>query len=608
MTLRKHNVIFTALLAALMLFSCGETTLPENTDIITTEISVPEYPIESILFPTGKENFSDVNISTVQNLYVAEDNPSYVSVDGVIFTKDLKTLVAFPAGRAGEYTIPDGTETIGIAAFRNCSIDSIYLPDSVSTIRDKAFSGCMQLKELSLPQTVSAEGEVLPHSTITPEYPISGLILRVRDGNPGIPDPSGKLQKIFKELSEIERVEYGTWVDGTNGTAFIERNRFGFSGYEGTDEVYMTYSAAYLVEGGNVYVPNGYMKPQEGDFRLTKRPVYAWTFPMDTSVETICSYNAAPENVRENLLFLHVEESLHGRFVSIDGVVFTKDRKTLVAFPAGRTGHYTVPDGVEHIGEYAFLYTMLDGISIPSSIKSIHENAFAERWTPTKSDPVLSFALSKEDTERLMKNVYGTFEYTYRDVKKITAADVTVTPVKGSSSKWMYTAFLLKVGEFEKTIEAESDASSEPTVYVEDLTGDEYPEIIIIYTAGKGTEVHWSGAIVLDGITLEEYEVEPVWATLGNYIQFKADEEAFYIVYPSTVSHKIERSRFGAARENQFDRVVTENYYHYSVSSGKLHCSVACQFTITEFCGTLEVDLAFDGGKFVYENSEYVTE
>jgi hypothetical protein len=41
-------------------------------------------------------------------------------------------------------------------------------------------------------------------------------------------------------------------------------------------------------------------------------------------------------------------------FLSDDGILFNKDKTCIMCFPAGRTGHYTAPDSVTHIGNEAF--------------------------------------------------------------------------------------------------------------------------------------------------------------------------------------------------------------------------------------------------------------
>ena len=49
---------------------------------------------------------------------VESGNKIYADIDGVVYTNDGKTAVAYPAGNPAEnYTVLDGTQKIGIAAF-----------------------------------------------------------------------------------------------------------------------------------------------------------------------------------------------------------------------------------------------------------------------------------------------------------------------------------------------------------------------------------------------------------------------------------------------------------------------------------------------------------
>ena len=73
---------------------------------------------------------------------VAPENRHYMSDDGVLFTKDGKTLVAFPYERTGEYIIPNGVRRIASYAFRDSSVESIVLPSSLRRIDWCAFMGC----------------------------------------------------------------------------------------------------------------------------------------------------------------------------------------------------------------------------------------------------------------------------------------------------------------------------------------------------------------------------------------------------------------------------------------------------------------------------------
>jgi hypothetical protein len=64
-------------------------------------------------------------------------------------------------------------------------------------------------------------------------------------------------------------------------------------------------------------------------------------------------------------------------FTSVDNVLFSKDKKTLVRFPTGRGGKYIIPVGVLNIGYQSFsTCTNLTEITIPASVTSIGSSAF----------------------------------------------------------------------------------------------------------------------------------------------------------------------------------------------------------------------------------------
>ena len=64
-------------------------------------------------------------------------------------------------------------------------------------------------------------------------------------------------------------------------------------------------------------------------------------------------------------------------FVADGGVLFTKDKKELVAYPNGKAGEeYTVPNNVGTIGEYAFAGSPIKKVILPSSVRTIGAHAF----------------------------------------------------------------------------------------------------------------------------------------------------------------------------------------------------------------------------------------
>lgn len=78
-----------------------------------------------------------------------------------------------------------------------------------------------------------------------------------------------------------------------------------------------------------------------------------------------------------NLQNIEVEPN-NDHYQSVDGVLFSKDRKELIGFPSGRTGEYRIPKGTTRICNCAFKSSKLSHIHIPNSIKHIGTNVFYE--------------------------------------------------------------------------------------------------------------------------------------------------------------------------------------------------------------------------------------
>lgn len=95
---------------------------------------------------------------------VAENNPVYSSRDGVLFSRDGKTLVAYPSGlNDSHYDVPAGTEIIGANAFRDdrgaLPLVTLSLPIGLRKIESYAFAECGNLISLAVPPTVKSLAE-----------------------------------------------------------------------------------------------------------------------------------------------------------------------------------------------------------------------------------------------------------------------------------------------------------------------------------------------------------------------------------------------------------------------------------------------------------------
>ena len=97
---------------------------------------------------------------SLTSIKVDASHSTYCDIDGVLFNKDKTILVQYPAGKtATSYTIPNSVTSIGDRAFKDCSsLISVTIPNSVTSIGDLAFKGCSSLISVTIPNSVTSIG------------------------------------------------------------------------------------------------------------------------------------------------------------------------------------------------------------------------------------------------------------------------------------------------------------------------------------------------------------------------------------------------------------------------------------------------------------------
>ena len=104
---------------------------------------------------------------SLENINIKDSNPWFTTVDGVVYSKDKKTLICYPKGKtATEFTIPDTVLYIGMSAFyESAHLESITIPDSVERIDFFAFSYCTGLVNIVIPDSVTGLSNAFPGCT-----------------------------------------------------------------------------------------------------------------------------------------------------------------------------------------------------------------------------------------------------------------------------------------------------------------------------------------------------------------------------------------------------------------------------------------------------------
>ena len=122
------------------------------TTLITCPIAKIDVTIPSSVISIGDRAF--VGCSSLTSINVNENNLKYTSIDGVLYNKDITTLITCPRGKS-EVTIPNRVTSIGDNAFEYCvSLTSIIIPNSVTSIGERAFQYCSSLTSLIMESAI----------------------------------------------------------------------------------------------------------------------------------------------------------------------------------------------------------------------------------------------------------------------------------------------------------------------------------------------------------------------------------------------------------------------------------------------------------------------
>ncbi|MDE5989322.1 MAG: leucine-rich repeat protein [Duncaniella sp.] len=98
--------------------------------------------------------------SALEEFIIDEDNPNFICVDDIVYSKDMSSVNMCLPSKKGEIALPNSVQTIGSHAFFGCSgLTSITIPNSVQTIGGTAFFGCSGLTSITIPSGVTTIGE-----------------------------------------------------------------------------------------------------------------------------------------------------------------------------------------------------------------------------------------------------------------------------------------------------------------------------------------------------------------------------------------------------------------------------------------------------------------
>ena len=214
--------------------------------------------------------------------------------------------------------------------------------------------------DVIVPDHVIYEGRNLPVRTISSQAFDSDLV------SVTIPASVGWfVTESFAGCTSLETVIFEEGIEGYNIAPRMFQGCTSLRSIDLPDSV--AYIDEYAFEGctslEHVGIPDVFYKIEEGAFSGC------------TSLKTLDLPSTLDRFIPRNVGPALEDINVYGdgtTYQSVDGVLFSGD--TLVAFPAGRTGTYAIPDGAT-IGEYAFSQTSLHTVDL-NGVADIPERCF----------------------------------------------------------------------------------------------------------------------------------------------------------------------------------------------------------------------------------------
>lgn len=373
-------------------------------------------------------NLLHMEINTFYNskglININVDSDNYKSIKGVIYDSSGKTLIKFPEGRKGEYSVSEDVDEIYEKAFYfNTFLTKLYIPDNITSIGKDAFLDTSALLSISLPfigsdrsHLISSEfsyvfGEwndkikleelIIHDASIIGNNAFQGTEISSIVLNEGVTtigkyafENTKKLKSITipSTVTLIDDYAFANNVEFSNFTIPDNVNNLGnyiFLGsknirslsipFVGSDREHITSSKLIYLFG-----PSYEFYPDElTDVSITDAialGINAFSFANNLACVVISdgvkNIDYTAFNYTPKLKEIIVDSDY---YKSLDGILYSGDYKNLVKYPEGIKDGYTFIKGLNEISSYAFFRNHnFTTITIPNFIEYIGSNSFSQ--------------------------------------------------------------------------------------------------------------------------------------------------------------------------------------------------------------------------------------
>lgn len=159
----------------------GQYTIPESLTYIGNNVFEDNFCMQVINIPASttslKISMFNINLRNVkveENGYtpleainVHKNNQNYKSIDGILYSRDGKTLYTVPIEKKiSTYEVPKEVETIESYACVNANLKKVVLNEALKEIKEKAFNDCQSLESVNFGKNGTVDLKLSDKKTI----------------------------------------------------------------------------------------------------------------------------------------------------------------------------------------------------------------------------------------------------------------------------------------------------------------------------------------------------------------------------------------------------------------------------------------------------------
>ena len=491
-------------------------------------------------------------------------------------------------------TIPDSVTCIGDSAFNGCtSLTSITIPDSVTSIGESAFSGCSSLASITIPDSVMSIGNDAFHecsslTSITIPYSVTSIgdyaflgcsrltAIDVNTDNKDYTSVNGVLFYNDKTIICYPAGKKGNNYKIPDGVTSI--CRYAFSGCTSLTSITIPDSVTEI--GGSAFencssltsitIPNSVTSIGIGAF------VGCSSLTSITIPDNVTYIGGAVFADCSSLTEIKVSTQ-NAKYVSVNGVLYNKDKTTIMCYPAGKKDkNYKILDGVTEICTSAFNgCSSLTSITIPDSVTEIGMSAFSgcsSLTSITIPDSVTRIDMSTFRGCSSFTSITIPDNVTYIDIWAFNGCTgLTAIDVKAGNNNYTSVNGVLFNKDKTELIcypAGKTDKSYNIPNCVTNVGGwafDGCTSLTSITIPDSVTEIDWSafeGCTSLTSITIPDSVTEIGWSAFEGCTSLKS------ITIPSSVT-SIGKNAFGYYFDNEYKKIDNFKIYCYIGTAGE---------------------------------------